>query len=427
VKSSDRLLFAIAFVITGCATQARDLGKLPEFSFPECRGVTGDLSFGNSDQQGVDARELLKLTEWVKTSKAPVLSILLSRDGQVIYELYTSSLDRASSHYLMSVTKSVTSALIGVALDRHFVKSIDDRISDLLPSSLFGDQATVERFQKISLQDVLGMSALDAPIFPHLDTEAAKVRLTQFVHSKNRVAFALSQEILPDPGTSFQYTDVTPAIAAGVIQYATNESLYDFANQALFEPMGFQNQEWMHEDASGIDNGAYGLRLRPIDMQKFGLLYLNEGCWQGRRLLSREWVKRSFTPWIRSKPDLRWPDYGWYWWHYSWGNGWSAHIAAGWKGQRIAVFPEKNVVLTMTAVVEDGTEDQLFGKIFSFVSAAVDRGISSNEEASGFNSRLKMELEELRTGPTRITESLEARMIPSVRRKETHRVFSAHE
>src|SRR5580693_8539494 len=60
----------------------------------------------------------------------------------------------------------------------------------------------------------------------------------------------------------------------------------------------------------GIDNGAYGLRLRPTDMQKLGILYLNDGAWQGTQIVSREWVRQSFTPWIRSRPDLSNPNYG---------------------------------------------------------------------------------------------------------------------
>ncbi len=79
-------------------------------------------------------------------------------------------------------------------------------------------------------------------------------------------------------------------IAGGIVQYATNQSLLDFAKAALFDPMGFQNEEWMHQDRAGFDNASYGLRLRPVDMQKFGILFLNEGCWDGQQLLSKAWV-----------------------------------------------------------------------------------------------------------------------------------------
>jgi CubicO group peptidase (beta-lactamase class C family) len=140
------------------------------------------------------------------------------------------------------------------------------------------------------------MSALDAQLAPHQNTPEAKERLVRFFNSPDRVAFALGQNVLPRPGVDFQYTDVTPQLIVGVVQYATKRTLYDFAEANLFGPMQFENAEWMHEDAAAFDNGSYGLRLRPVDMQKFGILYLNEGCWEGRRLISSAWVKTSFTP-----------------------------------------------------------------------------------------------------------------------------------
>src|SRR5262249_44099705 len=151
--------------------------------------------------------------------------------------------------------------------------------------------------------------------------------------------------------------DVTPMIAGGIVQYATKRSLLDFGRNALFDLMEFKNEEWMHQDASGFDNASYGLRLRPIDMQKFGILYLNEGCWAGRQLLSKDWVSTSFTPWMKSKPDLHEANYGWYWWVDRFASGWVGHTANGWKGQRITVVPGQGMVVTMTGIIEDGTED----------------------------------------------------------------------
>src|SRR5262249_44936220 len=178
------------------------------------------------------------------------------------------------------------------------------------------------------------MSALDAPVFPHLDTPAAKRRLANWWKADNRVNFALSQRLLSSPGHDFQYTAVTCSLAAGAVEYSSGMTMLDLANKTLFRPMDFRNQEWMHEDPSGIDNGAIGLRLRPVDMQKFGILYLGHGCWQGKQLIPRDWVELSFQPWIRTRPDREKPNYGWYWWRSFWGNGWTGHVANGWKGQR---------------------------------------------------------------------------------------------
>src|SRR5262249_52749097 len=127
-----------------------------------------------------------------------------------------------------------------------------------------------------------------------VDTPDARRRLKQWWTAQNRVGFALSQPLLPSPGYDFQYTNVTTSLAAGAVEYSSGMTMLDLANQTLFGPMGFKNQEWMEEDPTGIDNGATGLRLRPVDMQKFGVLYLDHGCWQGKQLIPRDWVDLSF-------------------------------------------------------------------------------------------------------------------------------------
>jgi CubicO group peptidase (beta-lactamase class C family) len=383
-------------------------------------------AFGSAapESEGVDARKLLELTQWVETSTVPILSIAVSRDGQVVYELYTSSLTRDDAHYLMSVTKSVTSALVGVAVDRGFLKGPEQTVAELLPRAVFPDDAAYARFQKVTLKDVLGMSALDAPVPPHEDTPDAWRRLRGFFSSPDRVAFALGQKTLPAPGADFQYTDLTPTLAAAVVQYRARRALLDLANEALFGPMGFAHQEWMHQDAAGVDLGAYGLRLRPLDMQKLGVLYLQRGCWGGRRLLSADWVERSFTPWLRSAPRGA-LDYGWYWWHYRWPNGWTAHVAAGWKGQRVAVFPEKRVVVTMTGNIDDGTEDGVFGRVLSaYVMPAVDGAPPPREERPALAARLRAALARVQAGASRLKPGTEERMVPSAAPKEGRRPFS---
>src|SRR5262249_29775253 len=155
-----------------------------------------------------------------------------------------------------------------------------------------------------------GMAALDAPDPPRDPSAAAQASWLKMWNAPNRAKVALEQKIL-DGG--FQYNDATPTLAAAALQYATGKSALEFAEEALFGPLGFQRYEWMHQDGAGIDNAGYGLRLRPIDMQKLGLLFLDGGAWRGRQLISRAWIERSFAPWNRSKPD-RPPDYGWFWW-----------------------------------------------------------------------------------------------------------------
>jgi CubicO group peptidase (beta-lactamase class C family) len=342
-----------------------------------------------------------------------------------VYELYTSSLTRDHAHYQMSVTKSVVSALVGIAIDRGLLSGPNAPITEILPPQLFRSDADVARFRSVTIHHVLGMSALDAPDPPRVTTPEAVARHQRFRTAPNRLKFALEQPLLATPGRDYQYNDVTPMLAVGVLQYAARTTALDFAEEALFRPLGFRNYEWMHQDRSGIDLGGFGLRLRPIDMQKFGVLYLNGGTWRGHSLISRGWIERSFIPWNRSRPDGREPDYGWFWWRYASRSGWTAHIANGWKGQRIAVLPRQKIVVTMTGCIEDRSPNVVFNDLLDrFVVASV-RGDGPLRHDTAARSRLDALLEDVRTGPSRIAATTEERMVPSISLKDRRVSFQA--
>ena len=358
------------------------------------------------------------MTEWIRDHRVPIFSFLISRNGRLVYELYTSSLTRDHAHYQMSATKSVLSALVGIAIDRGLISGPDAPITETLPRELFGSDADAARFRPVTVHHVLGMSALDAPDPPRVTTPEATARHLRFRTAPNRLKFALAQPLLANPGRAYQYNDVTPMLAIGLVQYATGTTALEFAEGTLFGPMGFRNYEWMHQDRSGLDLGGYGLRLRPIDMQKFGVLYLSGGLWRGRPLISRHWVERSFSPWNRSRPGSRDPDYGWFWWTYPNGSSWTTHAAIGWKGQRIAVLLRQRVVVTMTGSIEDGGENAVFNDLvdrFVLPSVRSDGPLRPDPAAQ---SKLRGLLEEVRTGPSRIAAGIEDRMIPSISPKD---------
>jgi CubicO group peptidase (beta-lactamase class C family) len=378
-----------------------------------------DLLESTPEAEGVDSEALAGLTEWIRDDDVAIFSVLVSRHGRLVYELYTSNITRDDAHYLMSVTKSVTSALVGIALDRHELPSVDATVADLLPASLFASPEARARFMTVSLKDVLGMSALDAQVPPHLVNNETRSRLRAFEQAPNRTRFALTQALLPEPGRSFQYTDVTPLLASGALSYATHESVFDYAEAHLFGPLRFRNEEWMHEDASGVDNGAYGLRLRPTDMQKLGILYLDGGVWQGAQIMSREWVEQSFTPWIPSRPGHPRPNDGWYWWVFQFG-GREWHVAEGWKGQLIAINVEQQVAVTMTGDIERD-EDSVVRRVLTMAEDAVKADPLPAQPAAV--ARMRDEVRLLRASP-RVPSSAEGRMVPSVAPKERHRPFA---
>lgn len=377
-----------------------------------------EFGAGRAADQGVDEEKLYELAKYIRDDrKLPVFSLLISRNGKLVFELYTGDIDPDASHYLMSVTKSMLATLIGIALDQKILLSEDLPLSEVLPAHVFKNERQKAKFSRVSLNHVMAMSALDAPVPPHDKSSRAAARNNGFRDAKNRVEFALAEDLLEPPGKEHQYNDVTPALASGALSYASGQSAFDFARKNLFEPLGFQHAEWMHQDSSGIDMGGYGLRLRPIDLQKWGVLLVNQGLWDGRRLISEEWIAKAAEPSISA--GSRVPNYGRFWWRQNYGTPLAFQEANGWKGQRLAISYEKRLVVSMTACIESGDEGEVFGRLMrNYIVPAVD------PPGGPKRSRLlDVELSALRRDRPRYSRAMEERMIPSVAPKEKRKPF----
>lgn len=375
------------------------------------------------EQHGMDSRILADMTNFIVKEKAPVFSLLVSRRGTLVYEMYTHNLTRNHSHYVMSVTKSFTATLVGLAIDKGLLKSVKQPVSEIFPAEMFSSPADQKRFAAVTIREVLAMSALDALVPPHQITAEAEQRNSDFHSAPNRARFALTQKLLPQTGTDFQYQDITPSLAIGSVAAASGKPSWEFAREHLLDPMGFINVEWMHPDQSGLDLGAYGLRMRPIDMQKFGILYLDKGVFDGKRLLSKEWIDLVFEPVIKSAPNEARPNYGYYFWHPYFYNDATSLMASGWRGQYILTIPEKQLVITMTACFLDGKENEFFIKLVNeYILGSVN-----GAQNKGGSIKLKSALAQaLKSTPVNL-QAIEARMVPSVKPLEDtgHNFFPA--
>lgn len=368
------------------------------------------------EDHGMQSAVLADMTNYIVRQRAPVFSLLISRRGHLVYEMYTHNLTRNHNHYLMSVTKSVTATLVGLAIDKGLIKGIESTVSDALPADWFATPADRKRFQNVTVKHVLSMSALDALVPPHLNTPEANERNAAFHAATNRPKFALTQKLLANVGTDFQYQDITPSIAIGMITAISGKTSWEFAKEHLFDPMGFVNVEWMHRDDEGFDLGAYGLRLRPIDMQKVGILYLDKGMFDGKRLLSKEWSELVNKPIIKSDPNVPAPNYGYYFWHPYFYNDATSLMASGWRGQFIAVIPEKQLVVTMTGCFLDGKENEFFMKI---LNNYIFPSVSGAAQKKGGAQALKGSLTQaLKSTPINL-QAIEPRMVPALKLSET--------
>ena len=375
------------------------------------------------EAQGFDSARLAAMTRFIESTSEPTFSMMIARNGHIVYEMLAGDLPRDAAHYLMSVTKSLTSAITGAAIDRSLIASEDQPIGELLPNELFGSPENLEDKRRITVRQVLNMSALDVPhIVGNTDPEARK-NYSGWVEAKNRVRYALAQRKVHQPMGVMNYTDLNCSLMNGIIHYRSRKTALDFANEHLFSRMGFRNQEWMGQDPEGIELGGYGLRLRPLDMLKFGQLYLQRGSWNGQSLLNPAWIDKAYVSQVSPRHDMRYfySGYSNYWWHGR-HRGAKNIMASGWKGQRISVFPDENLVVTHTGVIEN-LEARYYDELISRHVLYAMRGSSLPENPAAFGDLLAA-LGRIREKDLRL-DAVEPRMRPEARNKEKRKPWRA--
>jgi CubicO group peptidase (beta-lactamase class C family) len=253
----------------------------------------------------------------------------------------------------MSVTKSVTSTCIGIAVDLGFIKSVSQSIFDFLPEY---QHFKKDGKDKITIKHLLTMtSGLDWNEWA-LPYSNMKNDVIQMVISDDPVEYYLNKPLIDEPGTSFKYSGGCNILLGKILENATKMNIDDFAGKYLFGPLGIDLYYWSKYESGAID-AAGGLRITPRDMVKIGAMFLNKGIWHGKRIISEQWVGKSTESFPGNSWMNNWDDYwgmrgyGYMWWTHTFTRE-SQRIgmfyAAGWGGQFIMVIPVLNTVVVFT-------------------------------------------------------------------------------
>ncbi len=294
-------------------------------------------------------------------------AILVVRDEKLVFERYFpgrkfnlgqytggTGYDRNDLHVLCSATKSVTSALLGIAMDMGYISSLEQSVYHLFPEyAEFVTEAPAKA--NMTIQHLLTMTSgltYDDESLPYTDRNND---MNRFFTSSDPLGFLLEKPLFAEPGTVFDYDNCNTNILGEIIRKATNRRVDAFAKEFLFDPLGVDETEWQTVQGDVLLCSG-DLHLKPRDMAKFGLLFLNRGEWKGRRIVSAAWCDVATAAFLNPNDHNRefpWADgYGYQWWRKTYtvnSRHYPSFFAYGWGGQCIIVIPDLDMVIVTTA------------------------------------------------------------------------------
>jgi CubicO group peptidase (beta-lactamase class C family) len=307
-------------------------------------------------------------------------SVLIARHGKLVYEAYFDG-DVNSLRDTRSATKSITSALVGIAITEKKLSGIDARVLQLLPEHAHKLQNPDPRKDKITIEDFLTMSSpLECDDWNDV-SRGNEERMylvedwAQFILDLPiRGRMHMGEQIDPPPyGRYFSYCTGGVFTLSEVLQKATGMRTDRYAQEKLFSPLGISDAQWVYSPLNIPQTGG-GLRLSSRDLLKIAQLYLDGGIWKGKRIVDEGWVKVSTQPHARIDDET---EYGYLWWLKSFksaGKSYPAFFMSGNGGNKVAVFPglDLAVVITSTNYNTHGMHEQTAKMLTDYILPAVE-------------------------------------------------------
>jgi CubicO group peptidase (beta-lactamase class C family) len=269
-------------------------------------------------------------------------SVLLIRKGKLVLEEYFYQYDRDKLHQLRSATKSIVSGLVGIAVEKKLIASKEATMVSFFPQDKIKNLSNEKR--AITIEHLLACESGLACDDGDAESPGQEQKMNA---SPDWVQFILDLPMADSPGETGRYCTGGVVVLERILEKASGKRIADFADENLFGKLGITNFRWNFKpDRSSFDD-ACQLHMRPRDMAKIGLLYMNEGKWLGQQIIPREWVKASLS----RQSVVRDTDYGYLWWR-QWLNVNGTRVegvtAKGNGGQRIYLWPTLDLIVVIT-------------------------------------------------------------------------------
>ena len=309
---------------------------------PPKKDLDGLLT-GTLDNTGLDKALLNEMMQKiVDGTYANVHSVLIIKDGKLVFEEYFYEYNKTKLHEMRSATKSIISALTGIAIDKGFIKSKTETVLSYFPEYTFKNLTDDKR--QITIENLLtNQSGLDCDV----SNPKSEGNETAMNYSDDWIQFTLDLPMIDVPDGRGMYCSGNPITLGRIVEKATKMTLPDFAKQTLFKDIGIKNFKWSFKPDASSSETFCQVYLTPRDMAKFGLLYLNKGMWADKQVVSKNWIQESLT----KHSVIQGVNYGYLWWLKSLevnGTRFFGKAAQGNGGQKIYIWEDQNMVTVIT-------------------------------------------------------------------------------
>jgi CubicO group peptidase (beta-lactamase class C family) len=301
------------------------------------------VEVGALKDSGLKVALIEKMVEEIaRETHKNVDAVLLIKNGKLVLEEYFYQYDRDKVHQLRSATKSVVSGLVGIALDKKLIASKEASAISFFPAYEIKNLSPEKR--AITVEHLLACKSGLACDDGNPESPGQELKMSA---SADWVRFVLDLPMAEAPGGAGRYCTGGVILLERIVEKAGGWSIAEFAAENLFGKLGITNYRWRFKPDSSSFDDACQLHMRPRDMAKLGLLYMNEGKWKGSQVISKEWVKASLT----KQAVVRGVDYGYLWW-LQWLNVDGTRVdgvaAKGNGGQRIYLWPSLDMIAVIT-------------------------------------------------------------------------------
>ncbi len=290
------------------------------------------------EAQGMSSVELSAMLERIESDNPGIRSVTVIRYGTVVLDIQIPPYSSGVRHDIHSCTKSVLSALVGIAIDRGDLPGLDTPVLSFFPdyevANLDADKRALTLGHLLTMS--AGLKTKDSYLYNW-------VGLGKMRASENWAQYVLDLPVATKPGSRFEYSNGVSELIAIILQKATGQSAADYAREHLFEPIGIVDYTW--QGSRPDDSWGYsGLSLDPLGMARLGYLYLRGGEWDGKQVVPATWVQSSTSPQITAGTMAK--SYGYQWWV-----GDDMFMMQGYGGQFVYVLPAQDLVVVFTGAL----------------------------------------------------------------------------